>query len=170
MEKEHVTIRNEKLFCLNCGGEFVLTFPLPVPEVTEKFEAFKILHKDCKKTWNEPQTDLTQSIEERIQWWFKYGDVGLSSKTMVNCFLLNPDFEINHPLDPDDFKRCYKLLQTIPEWKSELNKLKDLSKAWSNLVDNWETLTKMYEQNEKEQWKNYKEIGMYELMQKLIQQ
>ena len=32
----------------------------------------------------------------------------------------------------------------------------------------WEKLTEMYEQNNRENWKNYKEIGMYEFMQELL--
>lgn len=87
---------------------------------------------------------------------------------MWNCFMNNEKFDINHPYDPDDFSRCYKLLQQIPEWKQSLNRLKPLSPQWNNLVDNWATLTQMYEQNVKEKWKNYKKIGMYEFMQQLI--
>ena len=80
----------------------------------------------------------------------------------------NPKFPVNIPYDPDDFSRCYKLLVAVPEWKLELHKLKPLSKEWSNLVDNWDKLTEMYELNTKENWKNSKKIGMYEFMQTLI--
>ena len=59
-------------------------------------------------------------------------------------------------------------LLSVPEWKSELHKLKPLSKAWSNLVDNWDKLTAMYEENVKTEWKEYERIGMYEFMQTLI--
>jgi hypothetical protein len=78
------------------------------------------------------------------------------------------DFRINYPYDPDDFSRCYKLLEHVPEWKKELDKLKPLCKEWSNLVDNWDKLTEMYEQNKKENWENSKQIGMFEFMQTLI--
>ena len=49
-----------------------------------------------------------------------------------------------------------------------MRKLKKLSEPWNNLVDNWDKLTEMYEQNVKENWKNSKAIGMYEFMQTLI--
>jgi hypothetical protein len=162
------TIRNEKLFCLNCGGEFAINYPLPVSEMSQKMKAFDSLHKNCKKTWTEPSADQNQDTITKANWWIGNGQVGSSSKTMWNCLIGNKGFEINHPYDPDDFSRCYKLLQAVPEWKSELHKLKPLSKAWSNLVDNWDTLTEMYERNNRERWKTYKEIGMYELMEKLI--
>ena len=54
------------------------------------------------------------------------------------------------------------------KWRSQLHKLKPLSIQWSNLVDNWDKLTEMYEQNKKENWKNADKIGMYEFMQTLI--
>lgn len=57
MKVEHTTFRNEKLFCLNCGGAFKLDYPVQVPEMTKKIEAFNSLHKDCKKTWTQPNAD-----------------------------------------------------------------------------------------------------------------
>lgn len=71
------------------------------------------------------------------------------------------------PSDPADFRRCYKLLQAVPQWKARLNELKTISPVWEKLVDNWDKLTEMYEQNEKEDWKNYEKIGMYEFMKSL---
>lgn len=162
------TIRNEKLFCLNCGGEFKLTYPVPVDEMSEKMMAFDTLHKNCKKTWTEPKADQSKDVLQKAMWWIDYGHVGSSSKTMWSCLMGNPKFPVNIPYDPDDFSRCYKLLEAVPEWKLELHKLKPLSKEWSNLVDNWDKLTEMYELNTKENWKNSKKIGMYEFMQTLI--
>lgn len=165
---EHTTIRNNNLFCLNCGGKFPLAFPIPVDELPKKIEAFNSLHADCKPTWKEPQADQSQDIKERAMFWLNNCHVGMSSKTMWNFFMDNKHFPINHPYDPDDFSRCYKLLQVVPEWEKELYRLKPLSKAWSNLVDNWPKLKAMFEENERTQWKNHKKIGMYEFMQTLI--
>jgi hypothetical protein len=162
------TIRNQKLFCLNCGGEFALNYPLPIDEMKKKTEAFDLLHNDCKKTWTEPSADHSKSIQEKAMWWMGSGEKGMSSETMWNCFMGKKNFSVNHPYDPDDFKRCYKLLEAVPEWKNELHKLKPLSTAWSNLVDNWDKLTEMFEENVRTEWKEYKRIGMYDFMQTLI--
>ncbi len=78
-----------------------------------------------------------ESRYKKAIWWIANGSVGASSKTMWNCLIGNEDFSINHPYDPDDFSRCWKLLEAVPEWKPELHKLKPLSRQWSNLVDNW---------------------------------
>lgn len=166
----NTTIRNGKLFCLNCGGEFELKFPMPVTVISAKTKAFEMLHKDCPKTWVEPEADMNESVNERAWWWWNNGERGMSSEAMWRCFMngINAHSPNNCPSDPDDFSRCYKLLQAVPEWKKDLYKLRDLSPAWNNLVENWDELTKMFEQNEREGWKNYKEIGMYEFMKKLI--
>lgn len=161
-------IRNEKLFCTCCGSEHALKFPIALDVLNEKIKAFEKLHEDCEQTWIEPEADQSKDVKEKAMWWMANGETGLSSKTMWNCFMDKADFPINHPSDPDDFSRCYKLLKAVPEWKDELYKLKPLSPAWSNLVDNWDELTDMFERNVSENWANYKEIGMYELMKKLL--
>jgi len=161
------TIRNSNLFCLNCGGEFPLKFPSPVGEMNKKMKAFDDLHKDCLKTWVEPTADMSKPIIERASWWYTKGERGMSSETMYNCFMNISQDRISHPHDPADFKRCWKLLEAIPEWKLQLHKLKSLSPAWSNLVDNWDKLTEMYLENVSTEWKNFEKIGMHTFMDKL---
>lgn len=164
------TIRNGNLFCENCGIEHQLNMPIAIDLMTKKTDLFTELHKDCLKTWTEPKPELNnKSIQEKANWWIANGRHGMSSKTMWACFMGQTDFRVNYPHDPDDFSRAYKLLQAVPEWKAPefLNMLKPLCKQWNNLIENWDELTKMYEQNDKEDWKNSKKIGMYELMSKL---
>ena len=170
-KKVNTELRNSTLICLNCGGKYQIKLPIGIKEMTKKIDSFNSLHEGCEKTWEEPKVDQSKDVEEKAMWWIANGFVGMSSKTMWNCFMNITKFPINHPHDPDDFSRCYKLLEAVPEWKekSNMRKLKKLSEPWSNLVDNWDKLTEMYEKNVKENWENYKEIGMYEFMQTLIQ-
>lgn len=162
------TFRNEKLFCTCCGGEFALNLPIAVDEMTKKTDAFNELHKDCKQTWKEPEVNQDLTTTKKAMWWLANGETGTSSKTMWNCFMNNENFPINHPYDPDDFSRCYKLLEVVLEWKKRLHQLKGLSYEWDNLIDNWDELTRMYELNVKENWVNRNKIGMFEFMQTLI--
>jgi hypothetical protein len=166
----HTTIRNENLFCLNCGGEHALVYPMEISDMTKSMDAFNKLHSKCKPTWKEPTPNLETRISERASFWLKHGEQGMSSKAIfqrLGRHQFDKDYR-NHPSDPDDFKRCYKLLEMIPEWKPLIGEMASVSKEWSNLSANWNKLTEMYEQNVKEDWKNYKEIGMYEFMQSLI--
>lgn len=143
---------------------------MPVTVISAKTKAFEMLHKDCPKTWVEPEADMNESVNERAWWWWNNGERGMSSEAMWRCFMngVNSHSPAAHPSDPDDFGRCYRLLKVVPEWKNELHKLKALSPVWDRLIDNWHNLNEMFEQNERENWVNYKEIGMYEFMQEII--
>jgi len=161
-------IRNQKLFCTNCGGKFTLKFPIAMSKINNKSKLFTELHNDCEKTYVEPKADQSKDIELKALWWITNGNVGMSSKTMWLCFMNQPIQRIYHPYDPDDFSRCYKLLESVPEWKERILELSKLSTPWKNLAENWVKLTEMYEQNINENWKNSDKIGMYEFMQTLI--
>ena len=162
------TIRNGALFCTCCGGIYNLNYPMEISNYSSKLKAFDALHNDCTQTWTEPEADQGKSTQEKAMWWIANGHVGMSSKTMWNFFMKNEKFPINHPYDPDDFSRCYKLLEAVPEWKILVPGLTTLSKEWKALAENWDKLTEMYEQNIREDFKNYKQVGMYEFMQKLL--
>ncbi|MBN4061709.1 hypothetical protein JYU20_00745 [Bacteroidales bacterium AH-315-I05] len=163
---EHTIFRNQELFCLNCRTDLALVFPLSINEFSKKIEEFNDLHKDCGPTRKQPEVDQSKITEEKIQFWLTDGEIGISSKTMFETFCgetLHGGPHRGHPIDPDDFRRCYLLLETIPEWKKDLHKLKGLSPVWSKLVDNWDKLTEML----KEQLKTKEANGMYEFMKKL---
>lgn len=166
--------RNEELFCFNCGSSYKIQYPQPVSMAGAMMKQFAKDHENCKPTWKEPVNETPEQTEQFCaNWWAENGEHGMSSKTMFNHLTqsmqvrrLKNDYPCT-PSDPDDFKRCYKLLQAVPQWKARLNELKTLSPVWEKLVDNWDKLTEMYEQNEKQDWKNCKKIGMYEFMKTL---
>ena len=164
------TIRNNTLFCLNCGQSYKLQYPIPVNDFAKKVEAFESLHCDCPKTWSEPIADQLKDIETRAFQWFQNGERGMSSEALWFCCIGRPSGKRDHPYDPDDFSRCYKLFKAIPEWRQGhfIKLISDMSPEWTELMKHWDELTKMYEENVKNNWKNYEKIGMYELMQKCI--
>jgi len=165
-----ITIRNNELFCLNCGQSYKLQYPIPVIELSKKIKAFDVLHENCPKTWEEPKVDQSKSIEEKAFFWFQNGERGASSETIWFCCMNKEVKRVCYPYDPDDFKRCYKLFQAVPEWRTDLymQKIAMLCPEWKNLIDNWQRLTEMYEENVRDNWKNHKKIGMYELMKQCI--
>ncbi len=167
---KHTTIRNEKLFCLHCGGDYSIKFPIDITEMNKKIKSFNDLHSDCEKTWVEPNADQEKTIEERAKWWIEKGEVGLSSKTIYAACMGIKGVQLNYPHDPSDFGRCYKLFKAIPEWRQirYKNIIANLHPKWSILMDNWDMLTEMYEQNVRESWENHENIGMFEFMQNLL--
>ena len=102
-----------------------------------------------------------------LQEWILNGQVGISSKTMWGALMGIKVKENDKPYDPDDFSRCYKL---VKQCNIPINDLQKITKAypyWKPYIDNWQKLTDMYERNDKENWLNSKEIGMYEFMKEL---
>jgi hypothetical protein len=169
MKKEsHTGIRNEKLFCFHCGTSQVMPVPMPVYIATAMIKAFEKNHRSCKKTWTELVHDPDGKSEwENERWWIANGEHGISSKTMFN--ILSDDNRIqnlyqSHPHDPDDFRRCYLLLQSCPHFVGKLQRMRSVSPTWSNLVDNWERLTEMLEW----QFQFKKANGMLEFMDSLV--
>jgi len=138
--------------------------PIPVDVFGKKAKAFEALHKDCPATWKEPEADQSKSIVEKANFWQQNGEHGSSSEAMWFCLMNIPSQKRNHPSDPDDFRRCYLLLKMVPEWHTSLYKLKKLSPEWERLVEKWDKLTEMLE----ELMKTHKDNGMYDLMQKCI--
>jgi hypothetical protein len=168
-KEDHTGFRNGDLFCFNCGRSQKLPLPMPMDLASEWMMAFAKVHKHCVKKWTEPVPEINEKTEqENADWWLENGEHGTSSETMFRYLDGRKIGKYQgHPSDPDDFKRCYKLLQAVPQWKSQLHKMKAVSPVWEKLVDNWDKLTEMYEQNEREEWKNYKKVGMYDFMKSL---
>lgn len=93
----------------------------------------------------------TFELSESALNWLKNGEKGVSSETMFGAITgIEIQSRGSHPHDPDDFKRCMKLINAIPEWNNELHKVAALSDTWKNIIDNWETLCLMMEDTLKE--------------------
>jgi hypothetical protein len=50
------------------------------------------------------------------------------------------------PQDPDDFGRCYRLLQAFPAWKSRLGEVTERYPDWKGLVDQWDHLVALWQE------------------------
>lgn len=167
-KKDNTGFRNGDLFCFNCGQAYKMNLPQPVDMATAIMKQFSKSHKDCPPTWIEPVNEGNTKTElENCSWWLINGEHGISSKTMFK-YLDDNNLPVQiqsecHPLDPDDFRRCYLLLKAVPQFKDKLYRLKTISKTWSNLVDNWDRLTEMLEEQMRTKSKN----GMYDFMDSL---
>lgn len=82
--------------------------------------------------------------------WFHDGHVGLSSKCI--WFVMNGTDPLTlaakgggeHPLDPDDFSRCYLLLQRNPDWRARIGEMAAVSRAWAALAAHWDELERLF--------------------------
>ena len=82
--------------------------------------------------------------------WLLSGDTGLSSKAMLaaalaaqgdvtKADLLSPRPE--HPYDEDDFGRCYRLIEAIPEVADHMDAIAKMSPTWRRMVAAWPELS-----------------------------
>ena len=160
---DHVVMRNGSMFCSHCGRYQAIAFPMEIPVFVAMSKAFTKSHLNCAPVWKEPEPAEGMSESERARFWLENGEHGGSSKTMFAVIGFFPSVrnvrEYVHPSDPDDFKRCMKLLKCIPQWRSRLDLMKAVSPIWERLVDNWDKLTAMYEAQDS---------TMYDFMQKII--
>ena len=80
--------------------------------------------------------------------WVGNGDTGTSSLTIWSVLTgyPSPHGRYDVPHDPDDFGRCYRLLQVMPLWRSRLVEVVEKCHDWTPFVDAWDELTALYEE------------------------
>lgn len=118
---------------------------------------------------------------EGIDKWLQSDDVGQSSLFMLHVLgnvgasyihlaghkLREDDESPPHPHDPSDLWRCIKLLQSVPQLVPELPRMANYSPHWRVLVEHWDELTQLFEQERagRDEWSAPK---TYNRMQELF--
>lgn len=89
-----------------------------------------------------PQFDIPQSVIN----WLSCGERGISSETIASYIwgLPKSRWGHSHPHDPDDLKRCLKLLAASPETKARFDEMRSLSPEWNALVTDWAALETLF--------------------------
>ena len=106
-------------------------------------------------------------MNDKILNWFVNGEVGASSRAMA-VTALGQKSDISHPLDPDDFNRCLKLVKQVPEIKNYFEQISKLSLQWKTVIDNWNEIEKSFIDEVGFDWCNgYRAPKTYELMKQL---
>lgn len=63
---------------------------------------------------------------------------GASAKAITSNILDTNNKSSCVPYDFGDFERCYHLVESVEYLKANLFKMKEVSKAWQLIVENWE--------------------------------
>jgi hypothetical protein len=89
-----------------------------------------------------------KNLDDRMLIWLRTGERGSSSETIFEVLAEHPimrePFAGSTPRDPSDFRRCYLLLEAIPEWRNELQKVAEVYPEWKPFADNWPELERLY--------------------------
>jgi hypothetical protein len=106
--------------------------------------------------------------------WLADGERGLSSEQMFETFTGLPcvsrDFRNPpcHPHDPDDLRRCMALLKDVPEFRGIMHEMRKVSPAWSRLVDRWDELAALLEQEMADRSNKGRATKTYDLMKEIL--
>lgn len=132
----------EVAYCERCGQGLTLNMPQPIPIFIAASDAFVKMHSRCEPGKYFPKP--AQTPEE----WAVGRDTGTSSLTIYHVMTGKPSHQGRYdiPYDPDDFGRCYRLLQLFPQWRERLPEVAKKFPEWRGLVGAWDELTALYEE------------------------
>lgn len=85
-------------------------------------------------------------LESRVMGWIDGNDTGTSSKTIWHILTRLPGkvHRYGVPRDADDFGRCVRLLELIPEWAARLGEVVDRCSEWKSIVADWDRLADLH--------------------------
>lgn len=76
--------------------------------------------------------------------WLASDDVGASSQYMAFVLGTGPLCERRHPLDPDDFGRCHRLLEAVEGLRERVPLMAVCGQSWKVLAEHWDELETLY--------------------------
>jgi hypothetical protein len=76
--------------------------------------------------------------------WLSCDDVGESSKFIVSILHGGKYRDYAYPLDSSDFGRCHGLLEAVPKFRQQLNKMAACGNEWKYIVEEWDLLESLY--------------------------
>lgn len=132
----------ELSYCARCGEGLNIPLPQRVEGAVAAMKAFAGAHSRCRPGQEHIQSNISP------QEWLDGRDTGTSSLSIfsaINGYPLSAEqFDIPH--DPDDFGRCYRLLNLVPSYRMQLSKVSAECPAWKPFVDAWDELASLYEE------------------------
>lgn len=75
--------------------------------------------------------------------WLASDDVGMSSKFMASVLSGKFQAEFAIPYDPDDFGRCVRMIQAVPELEPLIGEMRKHGPMWTAVADKWERWSEM---------------------------
>lgn len=103
-----------------------------------------------ERRMSETQKTSSANLDNRMIIWIRHCNRGISSEvifeTLSGNLLLDDDWGYSTPQDAGDFKRCYELLQLIPEWRTRLNEVAEKHPHWKLIVEHWGELESLFKE------------------------
>lgn len=99
----------------------------------------------CLKPGHELHDHVRLEVRSAVEW-PGCGDDGTSSMVIWSVMVDRPLPQTDHPLDPDDFGRCIRLLAApwAVGWRARIAEVGAVSRAWERLVARWDELEALF--------------------------
>lgn len=84
-----------------------------------------------------------RGLSEAASVWLASGERGNSSETIFTHLTgvnANTSSKNAHPYDPADVRRCWLLLEDVPEMKAYFPRMAEVSPEWGGLVRDWDLI------------------------------
>lgn len=155
---EHTVLKSDTLACLHCGQTYRMTFPAPLEILSATAKAFEKLHARCKVepgglrctlcfgSGHQESTCPATRYGGDPRKWFYGPDTGTSSKVIWHV-MMGQAASVkrgDHPLDPSDFGRCFRLLEAFPAWRERIGEMVAISRVWARMAEHWGELEALY--------------------------
>lgn len=121
-------------------------------EMSAIADGFAKEHASCEPDPQVPIREEARRKEAALspETWITGPDTGVSSMTIWSVMTGQPmpdrSCGPNVPHDPDDFGRCYRLLQAFPSWRERLPEVAARYPKWGPMVREWDRMTALYEE------------------------
>lgn len=164
-------VTSQRATCLACDtvGEVQLVTDAPISVAAASMKDARCQHCGSDKLAFGGEypgaPKQTRTVEERVSWWLMRGASGVSSKTICSAMTGAPEprFNADCPHDPDDYSRCRRLLDLIPEWRANLSRVSERYPWMKPFVDAWGDMDALWD----EESLSGKCPKLYALMQRL---
>lgn len=161
-DPEWVVMVDGGIKCLRCGKTTPTPTPMPAAAFAPWAEYVMICHAGCKDGGRK------EPVPESVEEWVRGDDTGISSITiyrLMNGLDRRQSSFADHPHDPSDFGRCYRLLKLAPAWRVRIGEMAAYGREWAALVGAWDELEALYEKALADG--SGKATALYDRMQKL---
>jgi hypothetical protein len=150
-------IQNQRFTCQRCGevfdAETLMAAPIAVTLASLQAVTCPKCHAGYKEVGlggEKPGVPgLEVPIAERASWWWDHGERGTSSETIFCACAGRGLHRADYPYDPDDYRRCHRLLGIVPEWRGELARVTDRWPWFAPFERRWPEFEKLWEEESK---------------------
>jgi len=95
-----------------------------------------------------PAPTLSHEEALQVRMWFQGHDRGLSSNALISYLAYGTTHQTHYPMDPEDIGRCIRALDRLPFLRARLPLAAHLGSTWKLYVDHWDTLERLYREEE----------------------